>query len=65
MSHANGVERTEVSIWSAAGATDDGDPDQGRVELRRGLAGLRHLEGLARAGPGVHRTGRGVCARPE
>jgi len=45
MNQAIGVERTGVSVWAAAGAADDGDPSQqSRVDLRRVLAGLRHLE---------------------
>lgn len=44
MNRADEVERTGVSSWSAAGAAADGDPSQGRVDLRRVLGGLRHLE---------------------
>ncbi|ACV79972.1 ANTAR domain protein [Nakamurella multipartita DSM 44233] len=44
MSQANEIGWTGASGWSAAGAPDDGSPGQGRVALRRVLAGLRHLE---------------------
>jgi hypothetical protein len=44
MSHVGGVEPTGVMISSAAGAADEGDPGPGRVDLRRVLVGLRHLE---------------------
>jgi hypothetical protein len=40
MSQENDVEWTGVSSWSA----DDCDPSQGRVDLRRVLARLRHPE---------------------
>jgi len=53
MSQANTVERTGVSGWSAAGAADVGDPSKGRVDLRRVLVGLRHLEASPEPGSGV------------